>query len=160
MRILPLAGVLLCLLGAGYFALGVDPSAAKVCAPGARLSPLEVEKSFEESTSLLKAGKSVEALLILEKRADGNGPDKGAALYLLGELAFTEGAHDKAVDRYIEAIKADPSLSDHGSPFGSAKNMAKRADELRKGPWAGKERSSPQLAKLNYLERRLGGGCK
>lgn len=160
MRLLPLAGMVVCLAGAAWFATGVDPSAAKVCAAGSRLTPPEVEKSFEEATALMGAGRTVEALLLLEKRAATAASDRGPALYLLGELAYGEGAPARAVDRYIEALKADPSLSDRNAPFGAAGRMAARSAELRKGRWASLDRSSQELARLNYLDRRLGGGCK
>lgn len=160
-RYLSLAAALLCLAGAAFYAKSVDASAAYVCsAQGSALGPAEVEKRFEDVVSLEKAGHGVEAILVLRERAEKGGALKGAAHYLLGEAAFREGAYPKAVESYIAALKADPSLSDRVSPFGASAVMAKRLKALKAGAWSSLPKASREAQNVSYLERRLAGGCK
>lgn len=157
-RVIAWAGLILC-LGAGlWLAAGADATHARVCRSDAgRLSGAEVEKSFEEATGLLKAGKTVEALLLLQKRSAAKDALSGAALFLMGEAAFAEGAQGKGIERYIEAVRADPSLADRLAPWDASKKMAARIASLKNGPVS---LSPEELSRMNYLERRLSGGCQ
>lgn len=160
MKALAIAAVALCLAGAAWQVSKVEPGSVAVCSSGAKLSAVEVEKSFGEESALIAAGHEAEASILLEKKAKAAGPQRGAALFLLGEVAFDAGAASRAVERYAEALKADPTLADGGAPFGAEKKMLARARALREGAWQGKEKGSAEMAKLSALERRLTGGCK
>lgn len=157
-RAVPWAGLVMCLAGGLWFAAGADATHARFCRPDVgRLSGAQVEKSFEEATGLISTGKIVEALLLLQKRAAAKDALSGAALFLMGEAAFAEGAASKGVERYIEAVRADPSLADRLAPWDASKKMATRLASLKNGPLS---LSSEELSRVNYLERRLSGGCQ
>jgi tetratricopeptide (TPR) repeat protein len=157
-RLLPVAAALLCLAGAGWYVSRVDASAARRpdCASSA-VSRLEVEKSFAEIQALTDAGKREEAVLALRSRVE-RGPYPGAALFLLGEITYGEGAYGPAVGYFKKALEADPSLSDRDAPFHAARRMLDRAEALRKGPWA--DNAAPEAPQMNFLIRRLSGGCE
>lgn len=161
MRFAAWAGFLLCLAGALWYARSVEPGSARLCASGgSSLTGPEVEKSFEEASGLIRSGKTVEALLALQKRAAAGDALSGPALFLMGEAAFAEGAWAKGVERYIEALRADPSMADRNAPWGAPRVMAGRVSRLREGPWSALPGSAEELARLNYLDRRLAGGCQ
>lgn len=160
MRKLLLVAIIACLAGAGWYALRVDRAAAPACGGVSRLSAAEVEKAFSEEKALIAAGHDAEASLLLEKRVKSGDAHKGIALFLLGEVAFEAGAESKAIERYADAIKADPTVADRGAPFEAERKMLARAQSLRKGKWSGMAKGAPEVARLSWLERRLTGGCQ
>lgn len=160
MRKLLFIGMLACLAGAGWYAFRVDRSAAPACGGASTLTAAEVEKAFGEEKALLSAGHDAEASILLEKRVKGGDAHKGVALFLLGEVAFEAGAESRAIERYAEAIKAEPTIADRGAPFAADKRMLERAQKLKSGKWAGMSKGSPELTRLSWLERRLTGGCQ
>lgn len=160
MRKLLFLAMAACLAGAGWYGLRVDRSAAPTCGGVSQLTATDVEKEFTEEKALMAAGHEAEASLLLEKRVKSGDAHRGAALFLLGEVAFEAGAESRAMERYAEAIKADPTMADRGAPFGAEKKMLDRAQALKKGKWAGMAKGSPELTRLSWLERRLTGGCQ
>jgi tetratricopeptide (TPR) repeat protein len=159
-RLKAIAVVLAFVAGAAFYLMQVEPGVlfgaqGQECAPVA--NPREVEASFSEALQLIDEGRGADALLRLTPRAD-KGPHRGAALYLLGELAFSEKAYGPALDYYKRALETDRMLTDRNSPFNSAGTMTARIEALRAGPFAGK--STPETKVMNYLLRQLSGGCQ
>jgi hypothetical protein len=148
--------VALLLLGwAGWEARQLEQGTLGVaCEAGS--DPAAVEKSFAPIMAKYKAGERENSLLALRQRA-AKGPYPGYAYYLLGERAFGEKAWGAAVDNYKAGVKADSSVGDHRGAFESGKVILARLEEIKKGVWAG--RSPEELKEVNYLLRRLSGGC-
>lgn len=161
-RALPLAAIALCLAGALWYAPKIDRSAIPGggAAAYAKPDPAATEKALSGPLGMLKEGRRAEAVITLERAAKDGGSLKGAALFLLGEAAWAEKAYSKALERYSEALKADPGLSDHYAPFSAGKTMLARAGEMKKGGLEGYAPDSAGTAKINYLIRKLTGGCK
>jgi tetratricopeptide (TPR) repeat protein len=159
-RLKTAAVVLALVAGAAFYLAQVDAGelfggAQAQCATSA--SPREVEASYAETLKLIDAGKTDEAVLHLTPRVE-KGPHRGAALYLLGEIAYGEGAYGPALDYYKNALEADRALTDKSAPFNAATTMAKRVEALRSGPFAGKRTAETKV--MNYLLRQLAGGCQ
>ena len=157
-RLLPVAAAVLFLAGAAYYASAVDRSALR--RPGcdaAYANRAEVEKSYADVLPLLDGGRRDEAVMALRRRAE-RGPFEGAAHYLLGEAAYAERAYGASMRAYRKALETEPSLGDRDAPFDAGRTMLARAEALRKGPWAGN--AAPEAAHMNFLIRRLSGGCK
>lgn len=160
-RALSFAAIILCLIGALLYAPKIDRSAIPaLSAPLARPDPAGVEKALGEAERLSREGRRVEAVLFLQRAAASEGSLRGAALFLLGEEAFSEKAFSKALENYALALKADPGLSDAFAPFQAGKTMLARARELKEGGTAGYAPDAAGTAKINYLIRKLTGGCK
>ena len=157
---LALSGMAASLAGVIWYAPLVDRAAVPVCRADARPMAADTERSFQEALKLASEGRKVESLLLLERKASEAGPQKGAALFLLGESAYSEKAYQTALDRYVEAVKADPSLTDRDAPFSAGKTMLARGNELKSGALSENIKESREVAKLDYLLRRLTGGCK
>jgi len=142
------------LAGGAYYATQIKPGADRGCAA---TDPAEVERSYALALKALEDGKREETLLFLRKRAE-KGPHEGGALYLLGNLAYEEGAYASAVDNYRAALKADRALGDTGGPFNAKNTILKNMEELKRGPW--RERDVKALTGVNGLLRTLNGGCE
>ncbi|PLX41037.1 MAG: hypothetical protein C0608_07255 [Deltaproteobacteria bacterium] len=154
MRILLPLLIILSLAGGAYYARQIKPGDDRACITS---DPQEVERSYSLALKALKDGKREETLLFLRKRAE-KGPHKGGALYLLGNLAYEEGAYTSAVDNYRMALKADRTLGDAGGPFNAKKTILMNMEALKRGPWRG--RNTKELSGVNGLLRALNGGCE
>ena len=159
-RLKTAAVVLAFVAGATFYLAQVDAGelfggAQVQCATST--SAREVEASYAETLKLIGMGKTDEAVLRLAPRAE-KGPHRGAALYLLGEIAYGEGAYGPALSYYKNAVETDQALTDKSSPFNAAATMAERVEALRSGPFAGKRTAETKV--MNYLLRQLAGGCQ
>lgn len=159
-RLKVLAVVLAFVAGAAFYLNGVEPDALfgraqAQCAP--TIDPREVEASYADALELIAKDKSDEAVLRLTPRAE-KGPHPGAALYLLGEVAFSEKAYGPALNYYKKALDTDRALTDKNAPFNSSATMMERVETLRSGPFAGKRTAETKV--MNYLLRQLTGGCQ
>lgn len=130
--------------------------------PGRPESPraedrVAIEAAFGPVLRAQNEGRRDEALLALRER-ETRGPYRGYAAFLLGELAFEEGAYGPAVARYRNAVELEPSVADRDSAFSSARRISQRLDALARGPW--KEHPPAEMRDLRYLQRRLAGGCE
>lgn len=134
----------------------MENSGTNPCAT-AFIPPPIIEAAFSDILKARDEGRREEALLGLQKRAE-KGPHNGFAHFLMGELTYEDGAYSPALQHYRKAVETSPSVTDRISAFNSAKVLAKRLEDLRTGPWAGK--SSSELKDLFYLQRRLAGGCE
>jgi len=155
-RLLFAAATAACLAGALFYgAKGAGAPVRDLCllAP----DPARVEGAYKDVLADLDAGRRDEALIALSRRAE-EGPHPGAARFLLGEIAYAEGAYRPALDHYREAVRLEPTLADRGGPFGAKKTIRDHLAALRAGPWAG--RNDPAMRELFALERRLAGGCQ
>jgi len=147
-----------CLSWAAYEARGVKfRSSGPGPCTAAYTPPPIVEAAFADALEAKKAGRREEALLMLQKRAE-KGPYNGFALFLLGEMAYEEGAYAPALRHYRKAVELYPSVTDKVSAFDSSKVLDKRLKDLRAGPWANKDAS--ELKDFFYIQRRLAGGCE
>lgn len=159
-RLLPLMAATLFLTGAGYYLLGLEPGAPfnhaqSFCVEA--VDPRTVEESFADELSLMKTGKGDDAVLALTPRTK-KGPHRGAALFLLGEVAYGQKAYPSALDYYKQALEADRSLADKRAPFDARDRMLGRVEELRADEIAGRGTAGYKTA--NFLLRRLTGGCQ
>lgn len=154
MRLLPLFATLALLAGAGWYAAQSAPVRREACSSASRA---EVEGSFGEIRAQQAAGRPEEALLALRRRAE-KGPHAAAATFLLGEAAYAEAAYGTAMSQFRKALELDASLSDRDAPFDAGRVMLARAEALRRGPWAGSR--GPDVAAMQFLLRRLAGGCE
>lgn len=116
-----------------------------------------VEASFAPLRKAWEAGRREESLLGLRDRT-ARGPYAGYAWFLLGEMAYEEGAYSSAVTQFRTAVETDPSVADRGSAFSSARVIAARLEAIRQGPW--REQRPAEIRDLYYLQRRLAGGCE
>ncbi len=128
-----------------------DACALRAADPGA------VEKSFAAVLAARDAGNTEQALLELRERA-ARGPYPGYASYLLGELAYAEGAYPAAVGQFRTAVEREPGVGDRRAAFRAGAKILQRLEDLRRGPWAG--RGPAEIPDLYYLQRRLAGGCE
>jgi cytochrome c-type biogenesis protein CcmH/NrfG len=119
--------------------------------------PGAVEAAFAELLAARDAGRREEIMLDLRGRAE-HGPYAGYAWFLLGEMAYQEGAYRAALRHYRKAVEVDPSVADRDGALASARMITARSEALLHGPWA-KERP-PEIRDLYYLQRRLAGGCE
>ncbi len=118
--------------------------------------PTTVEGVFSEIQSLRAAGQQEEAILALREQTSG--VHAGYAWFLLGEIAYEEGAYASAVQHYRSAVELEPSLTDRKAAFGASGQIEARLQALRSSPWA--EDAPRELRDLYYLQRRLAGGCE
>jgi hypothetical protein len=119
--------------------------------------PATVEADFADVVVARREGRREEALLRLRDRAT-RGPHAGHALFLLGEMAYAEGAYAAAVRHYRKAVETDAYVADRGSAFSSAREISTRLEAILAGPWA--DRRPAEVRDLYYLQRRLAGGCE
>ena len=121
------------------------------------LEPATVEAGLADAIAARKEGRREEALLRLRDRAN-RGPHVGHALFLLGEMAYEEGAYAAAVRHYRQAVETDPFVADRDSAFSSARKIRTHLDAILAGPWA--DSRPVEVRDLYYLQRRLAGGCE
>jgi len=152
------AAIAVCLAWAAVEArhLGREqPQTAWEAAPAP--DPAAVESSFADLLRERASGRRENALLGLRERTE-RGPHRGYAWFLLGELAFEDGAYTAAVGHYRRAVEAEPPVGDRVSAFSSARAIDRRLDSLLQGPW--RREHPPEIRDLYYLKRRLAGGCE
>lgn len=145
--------IALCLALALWYGLNTSPAQKGEAAA----DPASVELSYRELAAAVREGKGDTAFLEARRRAE-KGPFPAAAYFILGQIAYREGAYQQAMAHYRKAVELGPYLADQNGPLGARGKILYDVEALRNGPWKGQK---PQgIADLQYLLRRFSGGCE